>query len=418
MRIRVRRKSEDKLRLICFDHYFCCMLLLYFISLSSLSCFRCDGEILQPLSRKSGSSPLSKASSKANVNASQTLENGTQGVVDWGSSAAPAHAWGVNDSVEQLKFRACLKILMTELRTLATGFEVDGGKLRFQLYSWLEKEIAAMHKICNYKVEGKEERSEVERNRTASVDISDEALENMEAGAYERHQMERRRLQAKQQHSERRKAWLRKNQALLRVFLSYCSLHGAKGGGVTSVRMELLFLLQESQQETTVKQLQSPLPLPTTLPLLSACIAPTKTVIANPVLHLSNHIHDILYTITMLEAPPHPDIISDRVNALHTLAASLSACVYQALCVSSLISLLTSAREEDQPRLSVLLCEAVVAVYLSLLIHGLGTHNSNELFRLAAHPLNNRMWAAVFGGGAKVIIKPKRPELPPGKKTI
>jgi len=53
---------------------------------------------------------------------------------------------------EQLKFRACLKILMTELRTLATGYEVDGGKLRFQLYNWLEKEIGAMHKICNYKV--------------------------------------------------------------------------------------------------------------------------------------------------------------------------------------------------------------------------------------------------------------------------
>uniref|UniRef100_A0A3Q2U785 Dmx-like 2 n=1 Tax=Fundulus heteroclitus TaxID=8078 RepID=A0A3Q2U785_FUNHE len=469
------------------------------------------------VSRKSGSLPLSKAPTKANVNASQPLENGTQGAVDWANNGVGELDWSqplvkldedelkldwtddredeedededgltmkkpeigidgpklqredsqvssiknirrsfphhdrvltvdlmkVDVIAEQLKFRACLKILMTELRTLATGFEVDGGKLRFQLYSWLEKEIAAMHKICNYKVEGKEE--------------------GPEAGAYERHQMERRRLQAKQQHSERRKAWLRKNQALLRVFLSYCSLHGAKGGGVTSVRMELLFLLQESQQETTVKQLQSPLPLPTTLPLLSACIAPTKTVIANPVLHLSNHIHDILYTITMMEAPPHPDIIDDRVSALHTLAASLSACVYQALCdshsyssqteanqftgmvyqglllserkrlrtesieehvtpnsapaqwpgVSSLISLLTSAREEDQPRLSVLLCEAVVAVYLSLLIHGLGTHNSNELFRLAAHPLNNRMWAAVFGGGAKVIIKPKRPELPP-----
>ncbi|XP_022603239.1 dmX-like protein 2 isoform X3 [Seriola dumerili] len=488
------------------------------------------------VTKKSGSSPLSKASSKANLNSTQPLENGTQGSVDWGTPAAPA--WGGNDSVggldwsqplvkveddelkldweddkeedededdddgltmkkpepetkadgggtggaklqradsqagesevdviaEQLKFRACLKILMTELRTLATGFEVDGGKLRFQLYNWLEKEIAGMHTICNYKVEGKEEDSEVERwgERSASVDISEEALEQTEAGAYERHQMERRRLQAKQQHSERRKAWLRKNQALLRVFLSYCSLHGAKGGGVTSVRMELLFLLQESQQETTVKQLQSPLPLPTTLPLLSACIAPTKTVIANPVLHLSNHIHDILHTITLMEAPPHPDSMDDRVNALHTLAASLSACVYQALCdshsysqteanqftgmvyqglllserkrlrtesieehitpnsapaqwpgVSSLISLLTSAREEDQPRLNVLLCEAVVAVYLALLIHGLGTHSSNELFRLAAHPLNNRMWAAVFGGGAKVIIKPKRPEAPP-----
>ncbi|KAM9860947.1 dmX-like protein 2 [Aulostomus maculatus] len=487
------------------------------------------------VTKKSGSSPLSKASSKANVN-SQPLEFGTDGGVDWMAPAAPVQAWGGNESLggldwsqpvvkveedelnldwgddkeddedesddcltmrkletkpegssetagpklqredsqgesevdviaEQLKFRACLKILMTELRTLATGFEVDGGKLRFQLYNWLEKEIAAMHKICNYKVEGKEDDSDSEHwgDRATSIDISDEVFERTEAGAYERHQMERRRLQAKQQHSERRKAWLRKNQALLRVFLSYCSLHGAKGGGVTSVRMELLFLLQESQQETTVKQLQSPLPLPTTLPLLSACIAPTKTVIANPVLHLSNHIHDILHTITLMEAPPHPDMIDDQVNALHTLAASLSACVYQALCdshsyssqteanqftgmvyqglllserkrlrtesieehitpnsapaqwpgVSSLISLLTTAREEDQPRLNVLLCEAVIAVYLALLIHGLGTHSSNELFRLAAHPLNNRMWAAVFGGGAKVIIKPKRLEAPP-----
>uniref|UniRef100_A0A671XSN3 Dmx-like 2 n=1 Tax=Sparus aurata TaxID=8175 RepID=A0A671XSN3_SPAAU len=465
------------------------------------------------VTKKSGSSPLSKASSKANLNSSQPLENGTQGGLDWGSTAAPA--WGGNDSAggldwsqplvkveeeglkldwgedkdddededddggltmkkpetetkadggtegggaklqrensqvgiiypeppvgesevdviaEQLKFRACLKILMTELRTLATGFEVDGGKLRFQLYSWLEKEIAAIFIF----------------------------LLSCWSWLYTINSVH---TKAKQQHSERRKAWLRKNQALLRVFLSYCSLHGAKGGGVTSVRMELLFLLQESQQELTVKQLQSPLPLPTTLPLLSACIAPTKTVIANPVLHLSNHIHDILHTITLMESPPHPDFMDDRVNALHTLAASLSACIYQALCdshsysqaeanqftgmvyqglllserkrlrtesieehitpnsapaqwpgVSSLISLLTSAREEDQPRLNVLLCEAVVAVYLALLIHGLGTHSSNELFRLAAHPLNNRVWAAVFGGGAKVIIKPKRPEAPP-----
>ncbi|XP_031668204.1 dmX-like protein 2 isoform X2 [Oncorhynchus kisutch] len=363
---------------------------------------------------------------------------------------------------EQLKFRACLKILMTELRTLATGYEVDGGKLRFQLYSWLEKEIGAMHRICNYKVTGKEESQELERWDDGGVeDVFEESLGGgggTEAGAYERHQLGRRRLAAKQLHAERRKAWLRKNQALLRVFLSYCSLHGAKGGGVTSVRMELIFLLQESQQETTVKQLQSPLPLPTTLPLLSASIATTKTVISNPVLHLSNHIHDILHTITQMELPPHPDLMDDRVNLLHTLAASLSACIYQALCdshsyssqaeanqftgmvyqglllserrrlrtesieehatptsapaqwpgVSSLIALVQSAQGEDQPKLNVLLCEAVVAVYLSLLIHGLGMHAGNELFRLAAHPLSNKMWAAVFGGGAKIIIKPKR----------
>ncbi len=92
--------------------------------------------------------------------------------------------------------------------------------------------------------------------------------------------------------------------------------------------------------------------------------------------------------------------------------------VFSILGVSSLISLLACAQGDDHIRLNVMLCEAVVAVYLSLLIHGLGTHSGNELFRLAAHPLNNRMWAAVFGGGAKLIVKPFRPpEINPGESS-
>uniref|UniRef100_A0A669PRZ9 Dmx like 2 n=1 Tax=Phasianus colchicus TaxID=9054 RepID=A0A669PRZ9_PHACC len=357
---------------------------------------------------------------------------------------------------EQLKFRACLKILMTELRTLATGYEVDGGKLRFQLYNWLEKEIAAMHEICNHEAGGKDYCKTYTKVNGDLLD-HENVMDKPDIGSYERHQIERRRLQAKREHAERRKWWLQKNQALLRVFLSYCSLHGAQGGGLASVRMELKFLLQESQQETTVKQLQSPLPLPTTLPLLSASIASTKTVIANPVLYLNNHIHDILYTIVQMKSPPHPNIEDVKVYTLHSLAASLSASIYQALCdshsysqteanqftgmvyqglllsdrrrlrtesieehatpnsspaqwpgVSSLINLLSSAQDEDQPKLNVLLCEAVVAVYLSLLIHALATNSCNELFRLAAHPLNSRMWAAVFGGGVKLLVKPRR----------
>ncbi|XP_059680025.1 dmX-like protein 2 isoform X7 [Gavia stellata] len=357
---------------------------------------------------------------------------------------------------EQLKFRACLKILMTELRTLATGYEVDGGKLRFQLYNWLEKEIAAMHEICNHDAGGKDYCKTYTKVNGDLLD-HDDIMDKPDICSYERHQIERRRLQAKREHAERRKWWLQKNQALLRVFLSYCSLHGAQGGGLASVRMELKFLLQESQQETTVKQLQSPLPLPTTLPLLSASIASTKTVIANPVLYLNNHIHDILYTIVQMKSPPHPNIEDVKVYTLHSLAASLSASIYQALCdshsysqteanqftgmvyqglllsdrrrlrtesieehatpnsspaqwpgVSSLINLLSSAQDEDQPKLNILLCEAVVAVYLSLLIHALATNSCNELFRLAAHPLNSRMWAAVFGGGVKLLVKPRR----------
>ncbi len=51
---------------------------------------------------------------------------------------------------QQLKFIACLKIMMEELSTLATGFEVDGGVLRYQLYIWLEREVEALKQLCNY----------------------------------------------------------------------------------------------------------------------------------------------------------------------------------------------------------------------------------------------------------------------------
>ena len=50
----------------------------------------------------------------------------------------------------QLKFIACIKIIVDELSTLATGFEVDGGQLRYQLYVWLEKEVEVLKQVCNY----------------------------------------------------------------------------------------------------------------------------------------------------------------------------------------------------------------------------------------------------------------------------
>ena len=85
----------------------------------------------------------------------------------------------------------------------------------------------------------------------------------------------------------------------MNYFIFYFCRGGANGcGGLASVRMELILLLQELQQEKTQKQLLSPLPFPTTLPLLSACIAQQKTVIADPVRHLHNLTHDMLITIT------------------------------------------------------------------------------------------------------------------------
>lgn len=126
------------------------------------------------------------------------------------------------------------------------------------------------------------------------------------------------------------------NETLLRTLLSYCSLHGASGGGLASVRMELVLLLQELQQEKTQQQLLSPLPFPTTLPLLSASVACNKTVVADPVRHLQSLEHDMLQTIVELRNPPmpHKNTHYCEVFILRDLAVALSACIYQSLCDS------------------------------------------------------------------------------------
>ncbi|KFQ41056.1 DmX-like 1, partial [Mesitornis unicolor] len=343
----------------------------------------------------------------------------------------------------QLKFRACLKILTVELRTLSTGYEVDGGKLRYQLYQWLEREVVALQKTCDYSVEVEEIDPEI------SVTPEKATLhENTEDVADQQKNL------LQKEDFQKRHQWLLKYQSLLRMFLSYCVLHGSHGGGLASVRMELILLLQESQQEQSIQIPSSPLPEQSSIPLLFACTASAKTVVANPLLHLGNLTHDILHAIINLDSPPHPDTQDNKIYVMHTLAASLSACIYQCLCdghsyssfqanqftgtvyqtvlltqhhslrtasleetvtpntspaqwpgITALIRLLNSAGEEAQPGLTVLLCEILTAVYLSLFIHGLATHSSNELFRIVAHPLNSKMWSAVFGGGAHMTSR-------------
>lgn len=51
-------------------------------------------------------------------------------------------------------------------------------------------------------------------------------------------------FEAKLVGAARRKLWLKANEALLRTLLSYTGLHGAHGGGLAAVRMELNLLLQ------------------------------------------------------------------------------------------------------------------------------------------------------------------------------
>nr|XP_028604422.1 dmX-like protein 1 isoform X3 [Podarcis muralis] len=342
----------------------------------------------------------------------------------------------------QLKFRACLKILTVELRTLSTGYEVDGGKLRYQLYHWLEREVVALQKTCDYSVETEDVQPGISpvMDEPSSNEMTEE-LSDTQQNTQQREYLQRRQ-------------WLVKYQSLLRMFLSYCILHGSHGGGLASVRMELILLLQESQQELLLHSPTNTVSEQSSIPLLFACTASAKTVVANPLLHLSNLTHDILHAIVNLHAPPSPDVQNNKIHVMHTLAASLSACIYQSLCgghsysslqanqftgtvyqtlllshrhslrtasldetvtpntapsqwpgIMALIQLLNHTGEEAQSGITVLLCEILTAVYLSLFIHGLATHSSNELYRIVAHPLNDKMWFAVFGGGAKIPKK-------------
>lgn len=137
----------------------------------------------------------------------------------------------------QLKFRACLKILTVELRTLSTGYEIDGGKLRYQLYHWLEKEVIALQRTCDYCSDGEDLQAAFGQN-------GDEFGLNGDAEDL----LQQTKVKQLRENFQEKRQWLLKYQSLLRMFLSYCILHGSHGGGLASVRMELILLLQESQQ--------------------------------------------------------------------------------------------------------------------------------------------------------------------------
>lgn len=65
----------------------------------------------------------------------------------------------------------------------------------------------------------------------------------------------------------------------------------------------------------------------TSIPLLMACTANVKTVVANPIVYLTNLTHDILQTINALDSPPHPDVVNNKVkNKNKQTAATAGIC--------------------------------------------------------------------------------------------
>lgn len=79
-----------------------------------------------------------------------------------------------------------------------------------------------------------------------------------------------------------------------------------------------MLLLQELQQEKTHQQLLSPLPFPTSLPLLAASVASSKTVIADPIRYLQSLTHDMLQTVSHTIA-----LLKDSINITQNIAQAL-----------------------------------------------------------------------------------------------
>ena len=93
-----------------------------------------------------------------------------------------------------------------------------------------------------------------------------------------------------------------------------------------------LYLFQELQQDKPQQQLLSPLPFPTTLPLLSASIASSKTVVADPIQHIQCMTQDLLHSIVEQKAPPGVSSNMNTVLVMENLCIALSSCLYQCLC--------------------------------------------------------------------------------------
>ncbi|XP_056021522.1 dmX-like protein 2 isoform X2 [Ostrea edulis] len=431
-----------------------------------------------------------------------------------------SHRNQIDIFAQQYKFIACLKVLMEEMRTLATGFEVDGGQLRFQLYIWLEREVEVLQYLCNYgegveiPIDNQQEQnfttfedgidpaSYLELSAESNASIPESTLEESSSlldvsqkkfnrsmsmrsdasGAsikptlHEVILAEKMDFEAKLERMSRRKQWLKMHHQLLRTLASYCMLQGSGGGGLASVQMELLLLLQfsfvwEVQQEKPQQQLLSPLPFPTTLPLLSASIASSKTVVADPIKHIQCVTQDLLHSVIEMTVPPGIGSSMNTVGTMRDLSFALSACVYQCLCdcdsfvvslnetsdaflegftshnftsaqaghlmagvqryrrkssvgdeintspaswpgVQGLRAMLAREKDDDAPKLHILLCETLVAVYISLLVTAMATYDCNMLYRLIAHRFVQQMWCALFGGGAKTILKVSDPPVP------
>lgn len=98
--------------------------------------------------------------------------------------------------------------------------------------------------------------------------------------------------------------------------------------------MELVLLMQELVEDRSMKQLLYPLPVQTTIPLLSASLASSKNIVAGPIQMIKSIATDILASIIAINKIPSIFDYSVMIATIKESAISLSSCIYQCLCDS------------------------------------------------------------------------------------
>ena len=79
--------------------------------------------------------------------------------------------------------------------------------------------------------------------------------------------------------------------------------------------------------------------------------------------------------------------------------------------VSAFRAMMNKHRDSNLPKLNVLLCETLVAVYVSWLCYALALYDANMLYRLVGHSFHESVWALLFGGCCKkqVVVTTPNP---------
>lgn len=73
--------------------------------------------------------------------------------------------------------------------------------------------------------------------------------------------------------------------------------------------------------------------------------------------------------------------------------------------VTNLRALLAREKDEDTPRLNVLLLESFIATFMALLVYALATCDCHILYRLVGQDFTSATWALLFGGGTKKLLR-------------